>query len=99
MPHLNTIIFDIVTYNVGIANESLPSCDDIRRTLIEKGHHADFYIDYESDEIKRCHLYSFPLKMKHMHYISNNFPGGPFMNVRISSSFSLITFISVFNYE
>ena len=117
MPHLNTFIFDIVTNDVEIANESLPSCDDIRRMLIEKGHHADCYIDYDSDEINRCHLYSFPLKMKRMRDISNNFPGGLFMNVRIlclsdqthsfeheffariSSSFPLVTSISVFNYE
>jgi len=83
MPYLHTFIFDIVTEYVVIEEDQLPTYDDIRRPLVEKGHNTDCYIDYDPAVIIRCHLYSVPLDMHQMHFISNNFPGGLFIHVRI----------------
>jgi hypothetical protein len=82
MSQLRTFIFDIVTEEVMINEEILPSSDDIRRTFIQRGYHVDCYIDYCPNEGSRCHIYSLPYIMDCLHYISNNFPGGVFMTVR-----------------
>ncbi|CAF1313478.1 unnamed protein product [Rotaria sp. Silwood1] len=82
MSHLQSFIFDIVTACFQLKAELLPSCNDIRRTFIQSGYHMDCYIDYYKSEEGRCHIYSLPFNMEHMHSITNNFPGGLFMNVR-----------------
>jgi hypothetical protein len=82
MPHLQAFIFDIATRNVIFDQEVLPSSDDIRHTFIERGYHVDCYIDYYSQKINLCHVYSLPFTMKHMNNITNSFPGGLFMSVR-----------------
>jgi hypothetical protein len=82
MSHLRTFIFDIVTENVMINKESLPSSDDIHRTFIQKGYLVDCYIDYSRNKKARCHIYSLPYTMNRLNSISNNFPGGLFVNVR-----------------
>ncbi|CAF3769969.1 unnamed protein product, partial [Rotaria magnacalcarata] len=83
MSHLHTFIFDIANDNTIINAHSKPSSDDIRRTFIERGHHVDCYIDYHTDKIGRCHVYSLPFTMERIHYITSRFPGGMFMNVRV----------------
>ncbi|CAF3292014.1 unnamed protein product [Rotaria sp. Silwood2] len=82
MPHLRSFIFDIVTAGIQMKAELLPSCYDIRRTFVQSGYHMDCYIDYYQSEAGRCHIYSLPFNMEHMHAITNNFSGGLFMNVR-----------------
>ncbi|CAF2907143.1 unnamed protein product [Rotaria sp. Silwood2] len=76
MPHLHTFIFDIASENTMINVYPKPSSDDIRRTFIERGHHADCYIDYYTDEMSRCHVYSLPFTMERIHYITSRFSGG-----------------------
>jgi hypothetical protein len=83
MSHLHTFMFDIVSDNTIVNAHFKPSPDDIRRTFIENGHDVDCYIDYFTDEISRCHIYSLPFTMEHIHSITSQFPGGMFMNVRV----------------
>jgi hypothetical protein len=83
MSHLHTFIFDIVSEDTGINVHPKPCSDDIRRTFIENGHHADCYINYYRNERGRCHVYSLPFTMGRIHYISSRFPGGVFINVRV----------------
>ncbi|CAF4659972.1 unnamed protein product [Rotaria socialis] len=83
MPYLHRFNFDIVTEIVIISNEYLPTSDDVRRPLIEKGYNVDCYVDYLGTERGRCHIYSVSSTMERMHVITNKFPDGIFMNVRI----------------
>ncbi|CAM4966216.1 unnamed protein product [Rotaria socialis] len=82
MAHLHTFIFDITTRNVIFSQVLIPSSEDVRRTFIERGYHIDCYIDYYSEGINLCHVYSLPFTMKRMYNVTNSFPGGLFMNVR-----------------
>jgi hypothetical protein len=65
-----------------INEELLPSSDDIRRTFVQSGQHADCYIDYWPNEGSQYHVYSFPYTMDRLRTISYNFPGGLFVSVR-----------------
>ncbi|CAF3903582.1 unnamed protein product [Rotaria sp. Silwood1] len=87
MPHLHTFTFDFVTNIVRNNQQFKPSSDDIQRTFIEKGYHVDCYVDYDDSITDRCHVYSLPFNMKHIHYITHSFPGGMFMNVRVLHMF------------
>ncbi|CAF1480718.1 unnamed protein product [Rotaria sordida] len=75
MPHLHTFTFDIVTVIVRNNQQYKPSSDDIQRTFIEKGYHVDCYVDYDDITLDRCHVYSLPFNMKHIHDITHSFPG------------------------
>ncbi|CAF4490168.1 unnamed protein product [Rotaria socialis] len=85
LPHLHAFVFDIITDFVRSTGHFEPSADHIRRTFIQRGHHADCYIDYHHSNMRRCHVYSVPLNMECMRHISHGFPGGTFINVRILS--------------
>ncbi|CAM4840020.1 unnamed protein product, partial [Rotaria magnacalcarata] len=85
LPHLHTFVFNIITDFVRSTEHFEPSADHIRRTFIQRGHHADCYIDYHHSNMRRCHVYSVPLNMECMRHISHGFPGGTFINVRILS--------------
>ncbi|CAF1356093.1 unnamed protein product [Rotaria sordida] len=87
MPHLQTFTFDIVTDIVRNNQQFKPSSDDIQGTFIEKGYHVDCYVDYDDITLDRCHVYSLPFNMKHIHDITHSFPGGMFMNVRVLHMF------------
>ncbi|CAF5161196.1 unnamed protein product, partial [Rotaria magnacalcarata] len=67
MPYLHRFNFDIVTEIVIINNEYLPTSDDVRRPLIEKGYNVDCYVDYLGTERGRCHIYSVSSTMERMH--------------------------------
>ncbi|CAF2974870.1 unnamed protein product, partial [Rotaria sp. Silwood2] len=82
MPYLATFIFNIFTYNVHFSEDYRPSADDIRRTFIQ-GTSFDCYVDYNSRGKGRCHAYSLPLPITDLHGITNNFPRGQFIHVRI----------------
>ncbi|CAF0928190.1 unnamed protein product [Rotaria sp. Silwood1] len=83
MPLLHTFIFDIVTEHVIINKEYLPTSDDVRRALFQRGYNIDCYIDYLWTEKGRCHIYSLPFTMESINVITNKFfPNGVFMNVR-----------------
>ncbi len=79
MPHLRTFTFDIVTENVKMNKEDVPSCDDIRRTLMSIEYDVDCYIDNCLNEGSRCDVYSVPFTLNILHGISNNFRGGLFV--------------------
>ena len=89
MPHLNRFQFDIVCDDSFINSNFKPSSDSIRRTLIESGCDADCYIDYNTNELVRCHIYSLPFTLDRIHNITSRFPGGNFINVRILRIFDL----------
>ncbi|CAF3344928.1 unnamed protein product [Rotaria sp. Silwood2] len=89
MPHLHTFTFDIVTDILRNNQQFKPSTDDIQRTFIEKGYHVHCYVDCHDFNTGRCHVYSLPFNMKHIHYITHSFPGGMFMNVRVVHMFDL----------
>jgi hypothetical protein len=101
MSHLHTFIFDIVSEDTRINVYPKPSSDDIQRTLIEGGYHADCYVGYYANNIGRCHVYSLPFTIERIHYLTSRFPGGLFMNVRvlrvcdISRSFENIFFAKI----
>ena len=62
----------------------LPSTKDIQRTFIHFPVHPIIsYVDYflKAKE-SQCHIYSYPSRVKYCEYITNNFPGGLFTNVR-----------------
>ncbi|CAF1139477.1 unnamed protein product [Adineta steineri] len=81
-PYLHTFIFDIVT-NCAIADEQLlPTSDDVRCPLIQRGYNVGYYIDYLYDSIGRCHIYSLPFTMERIQDITIKFPGGVFTHVR-----------------
>ncbi|CAF3439647.1 unnamed protein product [Rotaria socialis] len=83
MSRLHTFVFDIVTRGTMTNAEIQPSADDIRRTFAQIGIHVDCYMEYDSHGISRCHVYSLPFTMTHIHIITYNFPGGMFINVRV----------------
>ncbi|CAF3363887.1 unnamed protein product [Rotaria socialis] len=70
LPHLHTFVFDIITDFVRSTGHFEASADHIRRTFIQRGHHADGYIDYHHSNMRRCHVYSVPLKMECMSYFA-----------------------------
>jgi hypothetical protein len=45
MPCLNSFIFDIVTQGVILEEELLPTSDDVRRALTQRGYNVGCYID------------------------------------------------------
>ena len=81
MPYLSTFVFNIFTHNVLFSGTNRPSSDDIRRTFTQATS-ADCYADYNWDGQGRCHVYSLPLPLTHLHGITNSFPGGEFIHVR-----------------
>ncbi len=84
MPYLSTFIFNILTYHVHFSEDNRPSADDIRSTFIQ-GRPFDCYVDYNCGGRCRCHIYSLPLSLIYLQGITNNFPGGEFLHVRILS--------------
>jgi hypothetical protein len=82
MSYLQTFIFNIVTGFVTMAEELLPTLDDIRRPLIEKGFNVNCYTDYDEIYKCQCHIYSLPFTIDCMHIYSNKFHGGLFRTVR-----------------
>jgi hypothetical protein len=83
MSYLHTFIFDIVTEHVTIDEKYLPTSDDVRRALVQKGYNVDCYIDYQWSEGGRCHIYSLPFTMERINTITTTFlSAGVFMNVR-----------------
>ncbi len=82
MPYLSTFIFNILTYEVHFSEDYRPSANDVRHTF-SQGTSVDCYVDYDLRGQGRCHVYSLPLPITYVHGITNNFPGGQFIHVRI----------------
>ncbi|CAF1313901.1 unnamed protein product [Rotaria sordida] len=93
MAHLRIFTFDIVTRNVIFSQGAQPSSDDVRCTFVERRYYVNCYIDYYSQGINLCHIYSLPFTMKRMRHI-------PFEHdffVKISKSFPLISQLALLN--
>ncbi|CAF1516820.1 unnamed protein product [Adineta ricciae] len=82
MARLHEFMFDIISIESRIIAYPLPCSDDIRRTFVENGYHADCYVEYCNIGIGRCHIYSLPFTMDRIQCITSRFTGGMFMNVR-----------------
>lgn len=77
MSHLHTFMCDIVSdETIDIDQHLRPSSDDIRRTFMQNGHYVHCYTDDYTEQMGRCHVYSFPFTMNHMHYVTSRFSGG-----------------------
>ncbi len=85
MSHLRTFHFDIVIEQSSYMYDEqlILSPDDIRCKFIQRGLPVDCYIDYHYNKISRCQVYSLPTNMERIQYITHNFPGGMFFNVRV----------------
>jgi hypothetical protein len=95
MSNLSTFIFNILTFNVNFSEDNRPSTDDIRRTFIQETS-FDCYVDYNRRGLGRCHIYSLPLPLTYLQAITNKFPGGQFIHVRIVTLFDTMR---PFEYE
>jgi len=82
MIYLHTVTFNIITRNVIMDAEFLPTPDDVRRPLMEKGYNVNCYTDCSDFSNGQCHLYSLPFTLDRMHIHSSRFAGGLFMTVR-----------------
>jgi hypothetical protein len=84
MSHLHTFHFDIVIEDRSCMYDEqlILSRDDIRRRFFQRGLDVDCYMDYLGNKINRCHVYSLPTYMECVQYITHNFPGGMFFNIR-----------------
>jgi len=82
MSHLHTFIFNIISQNVTINEELLPTPDDVEHELLERGYCVDCYTDYNVLSRGKCHIYSLPFTMDSMHIHSSKFSGGLFLTVR-----------------
>lgn len=89
MLYLHEFTFDIVTEETRINAHPLPRTNDIRRTFIENGYHADCYVEYCKYRIGRCHIYSLPFTMDRIQSITSRFSSGIFVNVRILRIFDI----------
>jgi hypothetical protein len=82
MPQLNTFKFHIVTVGRTVDMEYEQSCDDIKYTFINwKRSEVKCYVDYFSNNIGKCHIYTCPYNFSYIDGVSNSFRGALFKNV------------------
>ncbi|CAF1153859.1 unnamed protein product [Adineta steineri] len=89
MPRLNQFSFSIESF-IFINNQiNLPSTEDIQCTFVDFSNNKVIsYVDYFAKTGHgRCLSYTYPSLMQYYGIITNNFPGGSFINVRIVSLF------------
>lgn len=82
MPYMQTFTFNIVTELVTMDEEFLPTSDNVKCALIQKGYNVGCYTDYSRFHQGQCHIYSLPYTMNRMDIYSSKFPGGLFPTVR-----------------
>jgi hypothetical protein len=83
LERLNTFTFNITSFTS--YNEiNLRSNEDIQQTFKDFKFNPIFCcVDYfQKSRSSRCHIYSYPYKLKYYNDIANNFPGGLFEYVR-----------------
>ncbi|CAF2989699.1 unnamed protein product, partial [Rotaria sp. Silwood2] len=84
MPRLNKFTFNIRSSVHFDDHINLPSNVDIQKTFKDfKDNQIISCVDYYSKtKTSRCHIYSYPYKLKYYNDITNNFAGGLFKCVR-----------------
>ncbi|CAF3504874.1 unnamed protein product [Rotaria socialis] len=82
MSYLHTFIFNIITYNVRMDEELLPTPDDVKRALIQREYNVNCYTDYSAFNNGQCHIYSLPFAMDRMYTHSSKFHGDLSLTVR-----------------
>jgi hypothetical protein len=89
MWQLNTFTFNIRSLNEFHNEVNLLSNEDIQKTFKDfKDNQIISCVDYFPKKNKsRCHIYSYPYRLKHYNDITTNFPGGLFKCVREVSLF------------
>jgi hypothetical protein len=82
MPQLNTFTFHIATITRTSDMEYQQSTDDIQRTFVNwKQNEMKCCVDYFSNDIAKCHIYSFPYNFPYIEGVTNSFQGGLFKSV------------------
>ncbi|CAF0959553.1 unnamed protein product [Rotaria sordida] len=86
---LNTFTFNIRSTSYCNNQSSLPSNEDIKKTLKDlKSNKVICCVDcFPKSLYSQCHIYSYPYKSRYYYKITNNFPGGLFQYVNIVSLF------------
>ncbi len=89
MPRLNRFSFSIDSFMYPNNQINLPSTEDIQCTFIDFSNiKVISYVEYfPKAKQGRCLSYSYPSLMQYYGIITNNFPGGLFINVRTVSLF------------
>ncbi|CAM4778579.1 unnamed protein product [Rotaria magnacalcarata] len=82
IPNLHTFIFNIITHNVIMDEEFLPTSDDVERALIQRAYNVGSCTDYCPVAMGQCHIYSLPFTMSRLETCTNKFPAGLFISVR-----------------
>ncbi|CAF5179822.1 unnamed protein product, partial [Rotaria magnacalcarata] len=62
--------------------ELLPTPDDVKRALIQRGYNVNCYTDYSVFSNGQCHIYSLPFTMDRMYTHSSKFHGDLSLTVR-----------------
>ena len=96
MSHLHTFIFNIISENVTIDEELIPTPDNIERALIQRGYNVNCYTDYNELSKSQCHIYSLPFTMDSMEIHSSKLPGGLFLTVR---NLRMLNFVHPFEHD
>ncbi|CAF2813218.1 unnamed protein product [Rotaria sp. Silwood2] len=84
MPQLSKFTFNICSLSSFYNEMNLPSNEDIQKTFSNFNNKQIIYWTDYFPEVKKsyCHIYSYPYQLKYYNKITNNFPGGIFINVR-----------------
>jgi hypothetical protein len=87
MSSLNRFTFDIHSIMYIKNQMNFPSQEDIQQTFRDFQHtkiisRVDYFLKREEGQ---CHVYSYPFLMHHYEDLSNNFPGGIYLYVRVVS--------------
>ena len=80
MPDLKKFVFSIHSAINDIDSNSLPSNDDIQRTLKSLGdcQIVSFTDYFPNDRIGQCHIFTYQYELDSLYRLTNNFPGGYF---------------------
>ncbi|CAF4263345.1 unnamed protein product, partial [Rotaria magnacalcarata] len=72
----------IINNTVKMNEELLPTPDDVKRALIQRGYNVNCYTDYSVFSNGQCHIYSLPFTMDRMYTHSSKFHGDLSLTVR-----------------
>jgi hypothetical protein len=89
MAQLNKFTFNIRSFNYLSNQTNILSNENIQCTFKDfKSNQIISCVDYfQENQYSYCHIYSYPYKINYYDNISNNFPGGLFINVHRVSLF------------
>jgi hypothetical protein len=82
MPQLNTFNFHITTINRSSDMAYQPLTVDTERTFVNwKQNEIKCCVDYFSNNISKCDIYTLPYNFRYFHSVTNSFQGGLFKSV------------------